>query len=68
MQIGSKHRLKIKLGTLSAPKRGQVGSKTLFLVRGTPTFGSLFDKKLRFKGPKGVQLGHQMGPKTRFLG
>ena len=42
------------------------GSKTLFLVRGTPTFGSLFDKKLRFKGAKGVQLGLQMGPKTRF--
>ena len=66
MQLGSKNCFQMLLGTLSAPKRGQVGSKTLFLVRGTPTFGSLFDKKLRFKGAKGVQLGLQMGPKTRF--
>ena len=42
------------------------GSKTLNAVRGTPTFGSLFDKKLRFKGAKGIQLGLQMDPKTRF--
>ena len=66
MQLGSKNCFQMLLGTLSAPKRGQVGSKTLFLVRGTPTFGSLFDKKLRFKGAKGIQLGLQMDPKTRF--
>ena len=29
MQIGSKHRLKMLLGTLSAPNRGQVGSRML---------------------------------------
>ena len=66
MQIGSKNHLKMLLATLSAPNRGQVGSKTLSPVRGTPTFGSLFYKKLRFKGAKGVQLGPQMVPKTGF--
>ena len=65
MQLGSKNCFQMLLGTLSAPKRGQVGSKTLNVVRGTPTFGSLFDKKLRFKGAKGVQLGPQMVSKSR---
>ena len=66
MQLGSENCFQMLLGTLSAPKRGQVGSKTLNAVRGTPTFGSLFAKQLRFKGAKGVQLGLQMGPKMRF--
>ena len=66
MHLGSKNCFEMLLGTLSAPKRGQLGSKTLNAIRGTPTFGSLFDKKLRFKDAKGVQLGLQMGPKTRF--
>ena len=66
MQLGSKNCFQMLLGTLSAPKRGQVGSKTLNVVRGTPTFGSLFDKKLRFKGAREVQLGPQIAPKTRF--
>ena len=30
------------LGTLSAPKRGQMGSKALTLTRGTPTFGTFW--------------------------
>ena len=66
MQLGSKNCFQMLLGALSAPKRGQVGSKTLNPVRGTPTFGSLFAQKLRFKSAKGVQLGPQMAPKTRF--
>ena len=42
------------------------GSKTLFLVRGTPTFGSLFAKKLRFEDAKRVQLRSKWLPKRVF--
>ena len=66
MQLGSKDSLQMQLGTLSAPKRGQMGSKTLTLTRGTPTLGSLFAKKLCFKAAKGVQLGPKWLPKRVF--
>ena len=54
------------LGTLSAPKRGHVGSKPLNAVRGTPTFGSLFDKKLRFKGAEGSSWDLKWFPNRVF--
>ena len=66
MQIGSKHRLKMLLGTLSAPKRGQMGSKALNVVRGTPTFGTFWVENVAPRPHYGFDLGPQMAPKTRF--
>ena len=66
MQIGSKHRLNMLLGTLSAPKRGQMGSKALTLTRGTPTFGTFWAENVAPRLHYGPDLGPQMAPKTRF--
>ena len=64
MQIESKHRLKMLLGTLSAPKRGQMGSKALNAVRGTPTFGTFWAENVAPRSDYGSNLGAQMAPKT----
>ena len=66
MQIRSKHRLKMLLRTLSAPKRGQMGSKALTLTRGTPTFGTFWAENVAPRPHYGPDLGPQMAPKTWF--
>ena len=67
MQIGSKHRLKMLLGTLSAPKRGQMGSKALNAVRGTPTFGTFWAENVAPRPHYGSDLGSSMAPQNAFF-
>jgi len=66
MQLGSKKCFQMLLGTLSAPKRGEVGSKTLNPVRGNLTFGTFWVENVAPRPHYGPDLGPQMTPKTRF--
>ena len=66
MQLGSKNCFQMLLGILSAPKRGQVGSKTLTLTRGTPTFGTFWAENVAPRAHYGPDPGPQMAPKTGF--
>ena len=66
MQIGSKNHLKMLLATLSAPNRGQVGSRMLGARKTTTPKSTFWAENVGPRVDYGSDLGPQMAPKTGF--